>query len=198
MDHVGIDVHQKYSQVCEMVEGEVVSRVRVATTEAWLRRHFEGRARLRILIECGGSSRWVARLLRELGHQVVVLNPRRVRLIAESTLKTDAIDAEILARLAGLDPEFLQPVYQRRSEAEALRTRLGGSANAGRGAHGDAELRARDAALARVPDGLVRSGQVRRALLCTRPSRRGGRIARTVARDDRATDAAAGASGSGA
>lgn len=101
MDHVGIDVHQKYSQVCEMVEGEVVSRVEVATTEAWLRRHFEGRARLRILIECGGSSRWVARLLRELGHQVVVLNPRRMRLIAESTLKTDAIDAEI--------PEGWQP-----------------------------------------------------------------------------------------
>jgi hypothetical protein len=32
---------------------------------------------MRILIECGGSSRWVARLLRELGHQVVVVNPWR-------------------------------------------------------------------------------------------------------------------------
>jgi len=57
MDHVGIDVHQKYSQVCEMVGREVVSRVQVGTTEAWLRRHFEGRERMRILIECGGSSR---------------------------------------------------------------------------------------------------------------------------------------------
>ena len=56
---------------------------------------------------------------------MVVVNPRRVRLIAESTLKTDAIDAEILARLAGSDPALLQPVYQRRPEAEALRTRLG-------------------------------------------------------------------------
>lgn len=67
----------------------------------------------------------MARLLRELGHQVVVVNPRWVRLIAESTFKTDAIDAEILARLAGSDPALLQPVYQRRPEAEALRTRLG-------------------------------------------------------------------------
>jgi hypothetical protein len=41
MDHVGIDVHQKYSQVCEMVAREVVSRVQVGTTEAWLRRHSE-------------------------------------------------------------------------------------------------------------------------------------------------------------
>lgn len=32
-----------------------------------------------------------------MGHEVVIVNPRRVRLIAESTLKTDRIDAEILA-----------------------------------------------------------------------------------------------------
>jgi transposase len=125
MDHVGIDVHQKYSQVCEISGGEVAVRAQVPTTQASLLRHFGGRERLRIVLECGGSSRWVARLLRELGHQVVVVNPRRVRLIAESTLKTDAIDAEILARLAGSDPALLQPVYQRRPEAEALRTRLG-------------------------------------------------------------------------
>lgn len=125
MDHVGIDVHQKYSQVCEISGGEVVVRAQVPTTQASLLRHFGGRERLRIVVECGGSSRWVARLLGQLGHQVVVVNPRRVRLIAESTLKTDAIDAEILARLAGLDPALLQPVYQRRPEAEAMRTRLG-------------------------------------------------------------------------
>jgi transposase len=33
-----------------------------------------------------------------MGHEVVVVNPRRIRLIAESSLKTDRIDAEILAR----------------------------------------------------------------------------------------------------
>lgn len=125
MDHVGIDVHEKYSQVCEMVNGQVASSVRIATTQTWLRRHFGGRERLRVLLECGGSSRWVARLLRELGHEVVVVHARRLRLIAESTLKTDAIDAEILARLAGMDPELFAPVYQRRPEAEALRAQLG-------------------------------------------------------------------------
>ena len=100
MDHVGIDVHQKYSQVCEMVEREVESRGQVPSTEAWLRRHFEGRARLRILIECGGSSRWVARLLRELGHQVVVLKPRRVRLIARITREGDSEMRRLLVQSA--------------------------------------------------------------------------------------------------
>jgi transposase len=125
MDHIGIDVHQRYSQVCEMVDGQVVMTARVATTTAGLRRQFGGRERARIVLECGGSSRWVARLLQELGHQVVVVNPRRVRLIAESTLKTDRIDAEILARLAGMDPELVEGVYQRREPAERVRTILG-------------------------------------------------------------------------
>jgi transposase len=67
---------------------------------------------------------WVYRLLGELGHDVVVVNPRRVRLIAESTLKTDGIDAEVLARLSRLDLDLLRPVYQRTREAQELRTRL--------------------------------------------------------------------------
>jgi transposase len=57
-------------------------------------------------------------------HDVTVVNPRRVRLIAESTLKTDGIDAEVLARLSRLDLDFLRPVYQRSREAQELRTRL--------------------------------------------------------------------------
>ena len=58
MDHVGIDVHQKYSQVCEISQGEVALRAQVPTTQASLMRHFGGRERLRIVLECGGSSRW--------------------------------------------------------------------------------------------------------------------------------------------
>ena len=35
-----------------------------------------------------------------MGHDVTVVNSRRVRLIAESTLKTDRLDAEVLAQLS--------------------------------------------------------------------------------------------------
>jgi transposase len=59
-----------------------------------------------------------------MGHEVVVVNPRRVRLIAESTLKTDRIDAEILAWLCRQDEALLRPVYQRSEGAQDLRTRL--------------------------------------------------------------------------
>ena len=75
-------------------------------------------------MESGGSTPWIYRLLCELGHEVVVVNPRRLRLIAESTLKSDRIEAEILARLSRFDLELLRPVYQRSPAGQALRTKI--------------------------------------------------------------------------
>ena len=125
MEYLGIDVHQKYSEVCGVSEeGEITVRDRIPTTETSLRRFFGPRERARVTLECGPLTPWVYRLLCELGHDVTVVNPRRVRLIAESTLKTDGIDAEVLARLSRLDLAFLRPVYQRRPEAQLLRSRL--------------------------------------------------------------------------
>lgn len=98
-------------------------RERFATTQAGLRRGC-GEVRARIVIESGCQTPWVARVLEGQGHEVVVVNSRRVRLIAESTLKCDRVDAEILARLSRLDPELVRPVYQRSEAAQELRTRL--------------------------------------------------------------------------
>jgi len=47
-----------------------------------------------------------------------------VRLIAESKLKNDRDDAEVLARLVRLDPEFLKPIRHRSEEAQLLRGNL--------------------------------------------------------------------------
>ncbi|MCP4200758.1 MAG: IS110 family transposase [bacterium] len=125
MEYLGIEVHSKYSEVCGVSEeGEVTVRRRVPTTETALRRFFGPRERSKVTLESGPVTPWVYRLLCELGHDVTVVNPRRVRLIAESTLKTDGIDAEVLARLSRLDLGLLRPVYQRTREAQELRTRL--------------------------------------------------------------------------
>ena len=125
MEHLGIDVHQKYSEICGVGEnGEVTVRRRITTTESGLRRFFKDRPRSRVILESGPMTPWVYRLIRELGHEAVVVNPRRVRLIAESTLKTDELDAEVLARVGRLDLGLLRPVYQRSEAAQELRTRL--------------------------------------------------------------------------
>lgn len=125
MDYFGIDLHQKHSEICGLdAEGRVKHQERVATTEAGLRRVFGKRKSCRVVIESCCQTPWAARLLREMGHEVVVVNPRRVRLIAESSLKSDRIDAEILAWLGQQKDAMLRPVYQRSEAAMELRTRL--------------------------------------------------------------------------
>lgn len=122
MEYCGIDVHQSYSQVCILEEdGQVMESSRVRTSRAGLGRFFQRRAPMRVVLEAGGSSPWVSRLLGELGHEVIVCSPRRVRLIAESTLKNDKVDAEVLARLLRMDPGFLKPIRHRSEEAQRLR-----------------------------------------------------------------------------
>jgi transposase len=53
----------------------------LSTTKAALERHFAGEQRLRIALECGTHSRWVSRLLENMGHEVVVANMRKIRAI---------------------------------------------------------------------------------------------------------------------
>jgi transposase len=62
---------------------------------------------------------WVSRLLKECGHEVLVANARKVRLIYASKRKRDEIDAENLARLARLDPKLLYPLNHRGEDSQA-------------------------------------------------------------------------------
>jgi transposase len=61
----------------------------------------------------------VSRHLAQLGHEVIVANPRQVALIGRSTRKDDPIDAEKLARLARVDPKLLYPIRHRGEQAQA-------------------------------------------------------------------------------
>jgi transposase len=72
----------------------------------------------RIAIEVGTHSPWVSRLLAEIGHEVIVANPRQLKLITESSRKSDRIDAQTLARLARIDPALLRPIRHRSERAQ--------------------------------------------------------------------------------
>ena len=52
-----------------------------------------------VAIEAGGSTRWVYDLLTRMGIEVYVVNPNKVKAIADSKKKTDKIDAGILSEL---------------------------------------------------------------------------------------------------
>jgi transposase len=67
----------------------------------------------------GTHSPWVSRLLEECGHEVLVANARKVRLIYGKGRKTDKLDAESLARLARVDPKLLYPLKHRGEDSQA-------------------------------------------------------------------------------
>ena len=70
-------------------------------------------------MEVGTHSRWSSHLLTGLGHDVLVANARKLRAIYHNPRKGDRADAEILARLARLDPELLSPIHHRSPQAQA-------------------------------------------------------------------------------
>lgn len=111
---VGLDVGDRQTHYCVLdLEGELAVEGVVATKEASLRMEWEGKARMRIALEAGTHSPWISRLLVELGHDVIVANPRNLRMISESDSKNDPADARLLARLAQVGPELLSPIQQR-------------------------------------------------------------------------------------
>jgi transposase len=116
---VGLDLGDRYSHYCLLnEEAEVVEEGRIQSTEAALRRHFEGESPVRIALECGTHSPWVSRLLKQLGHQVLVANPRKIPTITGSESKNDRNDAEALARFAASDPKLLAPVQHRSQQRQ--------------------------------------------------------------------------------
>ena len=79
----GVDLGDKYSYLCliDTESGEVIEEGRLRTTPDDLRRRFEPEQQLHIAIEVGTHSPWVSRILEECGHEVLVANARKVRLI---------------------------------------------------------------------------------------------------------------------
>jgi len=119
---IGIDVGDQYSQICVLDEsGTTIEEARILTKAEAFEKRFRRADALRIAIEVGSHSPWLSRLLEGLGHEVVVANARKLRLIYENDSKSDRVDAEYLARLARLDPKLLCPIRHRGKQAQADR-----------------------------------------------------------------------------
>jgi transposase len=122
---VGCDLGDRYSHVCALdAVGMVERRARVTTSRAGFAKWFGGIEPCRVALEVGTHSRWVSKLLGELGHEVIVANARHVRLIHQGQRKNDKLDAEKLARLARVDVELLSPITHRSEEAQSELTVL--------------------------------------------------------------------------
>lgn len=99
MDHLGIDVHKRESQICILAEGGELIERRIRTEPARFAAVLGDRPRARIVIEASTDSEWVARCLEALGHEVIVADPNFAPMYATRTrnVKTDRRDARALA-----------------------------------------------------------------------------------------------------
>lgn len=117
----GLDLGDRYSRLCllDTHSGEVIEESRLTTTPEAFERRFSNSEPIRVAIEASTHSPWVSRLLESCGHEVLVANARKVRLIYGEARKSDKLDAENLARLARLDPKLLSPLKHRDEASQA-------------------------------------------------------------------------------
>ena len=109
---IGIDIHRTFGEVVIWENGVLRREGRVEMTRTAL----EGFGRRleksdEVVIEATGNCMAVSRVLSPFVARVVIANPLQVKAIAHAHVKTDKVDAGILASLhaAGYLPEIWTP-----------------------------------------------------------------------------------------
>ncbi|WP_246476372.1 IS110 family transposase [Roseibium litorale] len=121
---IGMDIHRVAAEVVALFEGKLTKLGRVPM----LREHLEAFARRElthddhVVIEATGNAASVAELLAPFVERVIVANPKQVRMIAHAKIKTDAIDAAVLAKLYATG--FLPEVWVPDARTQALRRQV--------------------------------------------------------------------------
>ena len=124
---IGMDIHRSFAQVAILEDGQIIRELRVDLVYGPLV-NFAKTLSLddEVVIEATGNSAAVERLMRPYVKRVAVANSRLVRVIAYARVKTDKIDAAVLARLhaAGFLPEVWvadeETLNRRRQIAERM------------------------------------------------------------------------------
>jgi transposase len=121
--YIGMDVHREFAQLAVVEDGLVRDHGRIGVTPEALRRWTDGlRPDDEVALEATGNSDAIANLLIPLVGRVVVSNPSKTRAIAEAKVKTDKVDARILAQLLAAD--FLPPVWLPDERTRSLRRQV--------------------------------------------------------------------------
>jgi transposase len=116
----GLDVHRDFAEVALVEAGELRRVGRIGTSPEQLSAFAASLLRSdRLALEATINTFAIARLLERSGAQVVISNPMKTRAIAEAKVKTDKVDAAVLAQLLAAD--FLPAVWRPDGELEALR-----------------------------------------------------------------------------
>jgi transposase len=131
-----MDVHRSFAQIAIVEDGLCRDEGRIGVRPEDLRAWAATLAPDdEIALEATTNSDAIATMLRPLVRRVVVSNPRKTRAIAEAKVKTDKVDARILAQLLAVDflpatwvaddrTRMLRRLVMRRTHLVRQRTRL--------------------------------------------------------------------------
>src|SRR5213083_751011 len=120
---IGLDVHREFAQVAIWQGGAVTQAGTFATTPEGVREFAAGLGLAdEVALEATGNTWAIATVLASRAGRVVVSNPAKTRAIAEAKVKTDKVDAAILAQLLAAD--FLPPVWLPDERTRSLRRQV--------------------------------------------------------------------------
>lgn len=119
--YVGLDLHRKYSQIAVLnSEGDLLAEDRLTNDPIEIREYFSQLSSpVEVAVEATGNWYWLVDLLESCECKVSLVHPKRVKAIASAKIKTDKIDAKVLAHLLRLD--YLPTSYVPPAELRELR-----------------------------------------------------------------------------
>lgn len=130
MKFVGADLHKKSITFCvvEKVNDKltVCQRERIECQQLdRLQRFFESLGTFQVVVEATIGYDWFAALAEKYAQRVVIAHAGKLRIIAESTKKTDKVDARVLADFLAYDmiPEAWHPTPRVREHRTLVRRR---------------------------------------------------------------------------
>jgi transposase len=125
---IGLDVHREFAQIAVWEQGTVRQAGQIALTAEALRVFCDSLGpQDEVAIEATCNTHAIVRLIAPHVARVVVSNPQKTRAIAEAKVKTDKVDAAILAELLAAD--YLPSVWVADEATQALRRQVARRAN---------------------------------------------------------------------
>jgi transposase len=128
MNFIGIDLHKKTISICLVNKGrKVLEQHKMACIdEEALRRFFAEQPLFQLTVEATASYEWFVKLVEPWANRIVLAHPKKLRIIAESTRKSDKIDARVLAEFLALDmiPPAYRPTPRQREHRVLVRQRV--------------------------------------------------------------------------
>ena len=120
---IGLDVHREFAQIAVWEDGLVRPAGQIATTPEALRVFADSLlASDEVAIEATCNTHAIVKMIAPRVARVVISNPMKTRAITEARVKTDKIDAKILAQLLAAD--YLPAVWMADEQAQALRRQV--------------------------------------------------------------------------